>query len=98
VVALLGIDLRGNAMELLGAGAVILSALDYAAAALLYRRWLADQGALAITALMTGISSAAFLPPAAIDLPRQVPQWAASWPWPHSGSSIPASHIGCFTC
>src|SRR5205807_7612074 len=27
VVALLGIDLRGNAMELLGAGAVILSAL-----------------------------------------------------------------------
>jgi drug/metabolite transporter (DMT)-like permease len=59
VVALLGIDLRGSAMELLGAGAVILSALGYASAALLYRRWLADQTALAITALMTVISGLA---------------------------------------
>jgi drug/metabolite transporter (DMT)-like permease len=73
VVALLGIDLRGSAMELLGAGAVILSALGYASAALLYRRWLADQAALAITALMTVISALAFLPPAAIDLPRHIP-------------------------
>ncbi len=73
VIALLGIDLRGNAMELLGAGAVILSALGYAGAALLYRRWLADQAALAITALMAAISSVAFLPSAAIDLPRHMP-------------------------
>ena len=73
VVALLGIDLRGSALELLGAGAVILSALGYASAALLYRRWLDDKAALGVTALMTAISSAAFLHPAAIDLPRQVP-------------------------
>ena len=73
VVALLGIDLRGSAVELLGAGAVILSALGYASAALLYRRWLADQAALAVTALMTAISSVAFLPPAAIDLPAHIP-------------------------
>src|SRR6266536_3254385 len=73
VVALLGIDLHGSAIELLGAGAVILSALGYASAALLYRRWLADQEALAITALMTAISGVAFLPPAAIDLPRHIP-------------------------
>jgi drug/metabolite transporter (DMT)-like permease len=73
VVALLGIDLRGSALELLGAGAVILSALGYASAALLYRRWLDGKAALGVTALMTAISSAAFLPPAAIDLPRQVP-------------------------
>jgi drug/metabolite transporter (DMT)-like permease len=73
VIALLGIDFHGHAMELLGAGAVMLSALGYAGAALLYRRWLADQPALAVTALMTAISSAAFLPPAAVDLPRQVP-------------------------
>jgi drug/metabolite transporter (DMT)-like permease len=52
---------------------VILSALGYASAALLYRRWLADQAALAITALMTVISGLAFLPPATIDLPRHVP-------------------------
>jgi drug/metabolite transporter (DMT)-like permease len=37
VVALLGIDVRGDAAELPGAGAVILSALGYAGAALLYR-------------------------------------------------------------
>ncbi len=37
VIALLGIDFRGNAVELLGAGAVLLSALGYAGAALVYR-------------------------------------------------------------
>lgn len=73
VVALLGIDFRGNAEELFGAGAVVLSALGYAGAALLYRRWLADAPALGVTALMTVLSSAAFLAPAAVDLPRQVP-------------------------
>jgi drug/metabolite transporter (DMT)-like permease len=39
VIALLGIDVRGDAPEFLGASAVLLSALGYAAAALLYRRW-----------------------------------------------------------
>jgi drug/metabolite transporter (DMT)-like permease len=73
VVALLGIDFRGNALELLGAGAVLLSALGYAGAALLYRRWLADEPALMVTALMTVLSGAAFLAPAALDLPRHVP-------------------------
>jgi drug/metabolite transporter (DMT)-like permease len=48
VIALLGIDVRGDAPELLGAGAVLLSALGYAAAALLYRRWLDDVPALAV--------------------------------------------------
>jgi drug/metabolite transporter (DMT)-like permease len=73
VVALLGIDLHGRAAELLGAGAVLLSAAGYAAAALLYRRWLADAPALGVTAAMTAISSVVFLVPAATDLPRQVP-------------------------
>jgi drug/metabolite transporter (DMT)-like permease len=73
VVALLGIDLRGSVMELLGAGAVILSALGYAGAALLYRRWLEEQAALGVTALMTAVSSVLFLPALAIDVPRQVP-------------------------
>jgi len=45
-MALLGIDLRGRALELIGAGAVILSAFGYASAALLYRRWLNDKSAL----------------------------------------------------
>ena len=73
VVALLGIDLRGNVTEVLAAGAVLLSALGFAGAALLYRRWLADAPAVAVTALMTAISSVAFLAPAAVDLPRHVP-------------------------
>jgi drug/metabolite transporter (DMT)-like permease len=73
VVALLGIDLRGSVLELLGAGAVIVSALGYAGAALLYRRWLEDQAALAVTALMTVISSVLFLPVAALDMPRHLP-------------------------
>jgi len=73
VIALLGIDVRGDASELLGAGAVLLSALGYAAAALLYRRWPDDVPALAVTALMTAMSSAAFLAPAAAGLPRHMP-------------------------
>ena len=73
VVALLGIDFRGHAGELPAAGAVLLSALGYAGAALAYRRWLADAPALGVTALMTAMSSAAFLAPAAAGLPRQAP-------------------------
>jgi EamA-like transporter family len=73
VIALLGIDFVGNPAEFLGAGTVLLSALGYAGAALLYRRWLADARALGVTALMTVISGAAFLAPAATGLPRQVP-------------------------
>ena len=44
---------------------MILSALGYAGAALLYRRWLPDAPTVAVTALMTVISSVAFLGPAA---------------------------------
>jgi drug/metabolite transporter (DMT)-like permease len=73
VIALLAIGFGGNAGEFFGAGAVLLSALGYAAAALLYRRWLADVPALGVTALMTALSSAAFLAPAAADLPRHMP-------------------------
>jgi drug/metabolite transporter (DMT)-like permease len=73
VVALLGLDFRGHAAELAGAGAVLLAALGYAGAALLYRRWLDDVPALGVTALMTLISSAVFLVPAATDLPRRMP-------------------------
>jgi drug/metabolite transporter (DMT)-like permease len=72
VVALLGIDFRGSAVQL-AAGAVLLRALGYAGAALVYRRWLADVPAIGVTALMTAISSVAFLTPAAVNLPRQVP-------------------------
>lgn len=77
VIALLGLDIRGQVTELLGAGAVLLSALGYAGAALLYRRWLADVPALGVTAVMTVISSVVFLAPAATDLPHRTPPAAS---------------------
>src|SRR5215813_10311267 len=61
VIALLGLDFRGSTAELLGGGAV------------LYRRWLADAPAVAVTALMTAMCSVVFVAPAAVNLPRQVP-------------------------
>jgi len=73
VIALLGIDFRGSAVELAAAAAVLLSALGYAAAALVYRRRLAAAPAIGVTALMTALSSLAFLAPAAVNLPRQAP-------------------------
>jgi drug/metabolite transporter (DMT)-like permease len=60
-------------VELLAAGAVLLSALGYAGAALVYRRWLAGVPAIGVAALMTAISSLAFLAPAAVNLPPQAP-------------------------
>jgi drug/metabolite transporter (DMT)-like permease len=73
VITLLGLDLRGSAVELAAAGAVLLSALGYAGAALVYRRWLADVPAIGVTALMTVLSSLVFLAPAALNPPRHVP-------------------------
>jgi drug/metabolite transporter (DMT)-like permease len=69
VIALLGIDFRGSAVELLAAEAVLLGALGYAGAALVYRRWLPDVPAIGVTALMTTLSSLAFLAPAVVSLP-----------------------------
>ncbi len=73
VVALLGLNFRGEPEALLGAGAVLLSALGYAASALLYRRLFADTAALGVSALMMTCSSAVFVLPAVADLPRQMP-------------------------
>ena len=75
VIALLGPDFRGHAGELLGAAAVLLSALGCKAAALVSpamagscsRHWSSDGE------LMTLLSSAAFAAPVAADLPRQIP-------------------------
>jgi drug/metabolite transporter (DMT)-like permease len=73
VVALLGLDFHGRAAELAGAGAVLLAAAGFAAAALVYRRWLAEVPALGVTAAMTVVSSVVFAGPAAAALPRHPP-------------------------
>lgn len=73
VVALLGLDFSGQPDALLGAAAVLFSALGYAAAVLLYRRWLPGTPALGVSALMMVCSSAVFALPAAVSLPRHMP-------------------------
>jgi drug/metabolite transporter (DMT)-like permease len=73
VVALLGLDFSTQIAALLGAGTVLLSAVGYAASALLYRRWLTGTPALGVSALMMLCSSAVFVLPAAADLPRHMP-------------------------
>lgn len=77
VVALLGLDFHGRPGELLGGGAVLLAALGFAGAALVYRRWLTDVPALGVTALMAALSSVLFAAPAAADLPRRMPPAAS---------------------
>jgi drug/metabolite transporter (DMT)-like permease len=77
VVALLGLDFHGQPAELAGAGAVLLAAAMFAAAALVYRRWLAGVPALTVTAAMAVLSSAAFAGPAAVALPRHPPPLAS---------------------
>jgi len=73
VMAMLGLDFSSRAAALLGAAAVLLSALGYAASALLYQRWLADTPPLGVSALMMVISCAVFALPTALDLPPEVP-------------------------
>lgn len=73
VVALLGLDFSSQAEALLGAAAVLLSALGYAASALVCQRCLADTPPLGVSAFMMVLSSAVFAVPATLDLPPKVP-------------------------
>ena len=77
VVALLGLDFRGQPAELAGAGAVLLAAAGFAGAALIYRRWLTGVPALGVTAAMTVASSAVFAGPAVAALPGHTPPLAS---------------------
>ena len=78
----------------------MLSALGYAGAALLYRRWLADAaGDLAVSALMAVLASAAFHPgrrAGPVGAPAAREQHRV--PWPRSGSSIRGWRTGWSTC
>jgi drug/metabolite transporter (DMT)-like permease len=59
VATLVGADLRGSVGELLGAAAVLASALGYAVSTLIYRRWLEDAPAVGVTAVMLLLTSMA---------------------------------------
>jgi drug/metabolite transporter (DMT)-like permease len=73
VVLLFGLDLRGDAEELVGGGLLVLAALGYALGPFLIRRWFADARPLDLAAATSLVSAAALLPPALAALPDQAP-------------------------
>jgi drug/metabolite transporter (DMT)-like permease len=77
VVALVGIDIAGRPSELLGAGAVLIAAVGYAAGPMILKRHLADLdpraamgGSLAVAALM-------LTPAALLSMPSRMPSTGA---------------------
>ena len=72
VVALVGIDAAGNADELVGAAAILISALCYAIGPMILKRHLADLDPRASMAAALAIA-----PAAAIDPPSEVPSGSA---------------------
>lgn len=73
VAALVGVDLRGSVSELLGALAVLASALGYAVSTLIYRRWLEDAPPVGATAVMLLLSSVATAGPGIAGLVAHFP-------------------------
>ena len=73
VVALVGVDVAGEADELFGAGAILLAALGYAIGPMVLKRHLADIDARASMAGALVVAALALLPFAAADPPDAVP-------------------------
>ena len=78
VVALVGLDVAGDRDELLGAGAVLLAALGYAAGPMWLKRRLDGLDPRAIMAGALAIGAVALAPVAALDLPGQAPSGDAA--------------------
>jgi drug/metabolite transporter (DMT)-like permease len=77
VVALVGIDVAGSADELLGAGAILLAAVGYAAGPMVFKRTLADLDPRAVMGASLLIAAVALAPFAAIDPPPTNPSGSA---------------------
>jgi drug/metabolite transporter (DMT)-like permease len=77
VVALVGIDVAGNADELLGAGLVLLGTVGYAAAPLIVRARLADTDPRGMIAASLVLSTVLLTPAALIAPPDAVPSATA---------------------
>jgi drug/metabolite transporter (DMT)-like permease len=73
VAALLGLDVAGDGQALLGAVAVLLSALGYAGAALVYKRRFADADPLGVVTLALAVAAAALAAPAVASVPSDMP-------------------------
>lgn len=73
VVALVGIDVAGTPIELVGALAVLLAAVGYAVGPMLVKRRFAEANPIGPVAGALGIATFLLLPPAAAGLPTEVP-------------------------
>jgi drug/metabolite transporter (DMT)-like permease len=73
VIALVGIDVAGRSQELLGALAVLLAALGYAAGPMILRRHLSDVDARATMGVSLAIAALLLTPLTAVALPTEAP-------------------------
>src|SRR4051812_36050696 len=69
VVALVGVDLAGDSDELLGAGAVALAAVGYAAGPMILKRHMADLDPRATMGVSLGLAAVLLTPLALVDPP-----------------------------
>ncbi|MEN3285452.1 MAG: hypothetical protein V7607_6592 [Solirubrobacteraceae bacterium] len=77
VGARVGIDVAGRTEELLGAGAILLAAVGYAAGPMIYKRKLADVDARATMGASLIVAAAVLAPLAAVDPPSSSPSTSA---------------------
>jgi drug/metabolite transporter (DMT)-like permease len=73
VIALVGIDVAGNARELVGALAILLAAVGYAAGPMLLNRRLGDADARAVMGVSLAMASAVLAVPAVLTAPGEMP-------------------------
>src|SRR6185369_14032319 len=73
VVALVGLDVAGRGDELLGAAAILVAAVGYAAGPMVFKRKLADLDPRAAMGASLVIAAIALSPLAAVDPPTAVP-------------------------
>jgi drug/metabolite transporter (DMT)-like permease len=77
VVALVGIDIAGQPDELLGAGAILLAAVGYAAGPMILKRKLADLDPRATMGVALALAALMLTPAAAIAPPASMPSGSA---------------------
>jgi drug/metabolite transporter (DMT)-like permease len=77
VVALVGLDVSGNAAELAGAGMILIAAVGYAAGPMLLRNKLGELDPRALMAAALGIAAIILAPAAALTPPTAAPSSSA---------------------
>ncbi len=77
VVALVGIDVAGSGAELLGAAAILVASVGYAAGPMILNRHLLDLDARAVTAAALAVAALVLTPAALFSTPSAAPSTAA---------------------